>query len=188
MLLAPVPPVLVTCGTPDAPNALTVGWTGVLCTHPPLTYISLRPSRYSYDIIRQAGCFVINLPTTALCKAIDFCGVRSGKDTDKLATCGLHPLAAKRVTAPLLAECPVALECRVIEVRPLGTHDMFLAEIVGVDADEQYLDAAGRLALDRCGLLAYAHGEYFALGEKLGSFGFSVRRKKPVARPRKKKQ
>lgn len=179
VLLAPVPPALVTCGTVERPNVLTIGWTGILCTHPPMTYISVRPSRYSYGLIRESGCFAINLPTAALVRAVDFCGVKSGEKVDKFKECGLHALAAKHISAPILEESPVSLECRVTEVRPLGTHDMFLAEIVGVDADEKYLDENGRLDLEKSGLLAYAHGEYFALGEKLGSFGYSVRRRKP---------
>ncbi len=179
VLLAPVPPALVTCGTVEQPNILTIGWTGILCTHPPMTYISVRPSRYSYGLIRESGCFAVNLPTASLVRAVDFCGVKSGEKVNKFKECGLHALPAQRISAPILEECPISLECRVTEVRPLGTHDMFLAEIVGVNADERFLDENGRLDLEKSGLLAYAHGEYFALGKKLGSFGYSVRRRKP---------
>ena len=130
-------------------------------------------------MIRQTGECAVNLTPSRLVRAADFCGVRSGAQVDKFALCGLHPLPAKRISAPILEECPVALECRVTESRLLGTHEMFLAEIVGVDVDERYLDSKGRLNLQQCGLAAYAHGEYFALGRKLGDFGFSVRKKKP---------
>ena len=177
-LLAPVPPVLVTCGTAEQANIFTVGWTGICCTHPPMTYISVRPTRFSYEIIRKSGEFVINLPTTALVKAVDFCGVRSGRNTDKITACGLHLLPSEHGDVPLLAESPVSLYCRVTEIKPLGTHDMFLAEIIGTDADSRYVDSKGKLNLQQSGLLAYAHGEYFALGRKCGAFGYSVQKKK----------
>jgi len=177
-LLAPVPAALVTCGTPEKPNVLTIGWTGIVCTRPPMTYISVRPERFSHDIIRDSGEFVINLTTSAMVKTVDFCGVRSGRDIDKFAVCGLHTAPAEKVGVPLIEECPVSLECRVTESKLLGSHTMFLAEIVGIDVDERYIDSKGKLNLQQCGLAAYAHGEYFALGRKLGDFGFSVRRKK----------
>jgi len=180
-LVAPVPPVLVTCGTLESPNILTVAWTGIVNTIPPRTYISLREERFSYPIIRDSGEFVINLPTAALVRSVDFCGVRSGKNTDKFAVTGLHPAAADRVSAPILQESPLSLECRVFQEIPLGTHNMLLADIVAVDVDEELVDATGKLHLERAGLLAYAHGEYFELGRRLGSFGYSVR-KKPVHR------
>ncbi|MGN0622124.1 MAG: flavin reductase family protein [Porcipelethomonas sp.] len=177
-LLSPVPAALVSCGTVENPNVLTIAWTGIVCTKPPMTYISVRPERYSYDLIRESGEFAINLTTSALCRTTDFCGVRSGRDVDKFEKCGLHAAPAKRVSAPIIEECPVSLECRVKEIKPLGSHDMFLAEIVGADIDERYVDSKGKLNLQQCGLAAYAHGEYFALGRKLGDFGFSVRKKK----------
>ncbi len=176
-LLAPVPPVLVTCCADGRVNVLTVGWTGICATHPPMTYISVRPSRFSYDMIRKTGEFVINLTTTAMVKAVDFCGVRSGRDTDKLAACGLHTLPAEHGDVPVLAEAPVSLLCKVRQIIPLGSHDMFLAEITGTSVDGRYLDSKGRLNLQQSGLLAYAHGEYFALGRKCGEFGYSVRKK-----------
>ena len=182
-LLAPVPAALVTCGTPENPNVLTIGWTGIVCTRPPMTYISVRPERFSHDIIRDSGEFVINLTTSAMVRQVDFCGVKSGKNTDKFAACGFHPIPANSVSAPLIEECPVALECRVTESKLLGSHTMFLAEIVGVDADERFIDSKGKLNLQQCGLAAYAHGEYFALGRKLGDFGFSVRKKKKPRKP-----
>ncbi len=177
-LLAPVPAALVTCGTADKPNVLTIGWTGIVCTRPPMTYISVRPERFSHDIIMNSGEFAINLTTSAMVKQVDFCGVRSGRDTDKFAVCGFHALPSEKLSVPIIEECPVSLECKVTESRLLGSHTMFLAEIVGIDVDEKYIDSKGRLNLQQCGLTAYAHGEYFALGRKLGDFGFSVRRKK----------
>jgi len=177
-LLAPVPAALVSCGTVENPNVLTIGWTGIICTRPPMTYISVRPERYSYNLIKESGEFAINLTTSAMCRETDFCGVRSGRDTDKFQVCGFHAVPAKEISAPIIEECPVSLECRVTEAKELGSHTMFLAEIVGIDVDERYIDSKGKLNLQQCGLAAYAHGEYFALGRKLGDFGFSVRKKK----------
>ena len=177
-LLAPVPPVLVTCGTIDKPNVLTIGWTGICATHPPMTYISVRPTRYSYDIIKSSGEFVINLTTKSMVRAVDFCGVKSGKDTDKFAVCGLHPEPCSVGNTPCLAESPLSLVCKVVSTTDLVSHTMFLAEIIGIEADERYIDENGKLNLHQCGLLAYAHGEYFTLGEKLGTFGYSVRKRK----------
>ena len=177
-LLAPVPPALVTCGTMEHPNVLTIAWTGITSTIPPRTYISVRPTRYSYGLIRETGEFVINLTTSSLVRAADFCGVRSGRDLDKLAACGLTAEPATQVSCPQLAESPVSLECRVTQVIALGSHDMFLADILAVNVDPRYIDAAGKLHLDRCGLAAFAHGEYFELGRRIGSFGYSVRKKK----------
>lgn len=184
-LLAPVPAALVSCGTPEKPNVITIAWTGIVCTHPPITYISVRPERYSYGLIKNSGEFVINLTTSAMCKEVDFCGVRSRRDIDKLEKCGFHAVPAREVSAPIIEECPVSLECRIIEEKPLGTHTMFLAEIVGIDVDERYIDSKGKLNLQQCGLTAYAHGEYFALGRKLGDFGFSVRKKNKKRPPKK---
>ena len=146
-------------------------------------------SRYSYDLIRESGEFVINLPTSAMMKATDFCGVRSGRDVDKFAQCHLTPEPAQTVSAPMIAECPVSLECRVTSTKELGTHTVFEAEITGVNVDERFLDSKGKLNLQQCGLMAYAHGEYFALGRKLGNFGDSVRKKKKTGKkqPGKKK-
>lgn len=183
-LLAPVPPVLVTTGTLESPNVCTVAWCGMLSTKPPKTYISLRPSRLSHTMATQSGQFVINLPTAALVRAIDRCGVKSGRDENKFETCKLTPEAASVVAAPTIAESPLAVECRIEQVIPLGSHDMLLASIVAVDVDESLIDAAGRLRLARAGLACYAHGEYFALGKKIGDFGFSVRKKKKNRPPR----
>ena len=178
VLLAPVPAALVSCGTAEHPNVLTIAWTGVLSTHPPMTYISVRPSRYSYPILMEKREFVINLTTSAMCRETDFCGVKSGKNTDKFKKCGFTPEPAKTVSAPMIAECPVNLECKVTDIKELGSHTMFIAEITGVNADERFIDSKGKLNLQQCGLMAYAHGEYFALGRKLGDFGWSVRKKK----------
>lgn len=177
-LLAPVPAVLVTCKDADTTNVLTIGWTGIVCSKPPMTYISVRPERFSYNIIKNSGEFVINLTTPEMCRKVDFCGVKSGRDTDKLKVCGFHCVPAKSVNVPVIDECPVSLECKVTDTKELGSHTMFLAEIIGVDADEKYIDSSGKLDLRKSDLIAYAHGEYFSLGRKLGSFGFSVKKRK----------
>lgn len=183
-LVAPVPPALVTCSDGEKDNVFTVAWTGITCTQPPKTYISVRPSRYSYDIIKKSGYFVINLTTEELVKAADTCGVRSGRDKDKFELCGLEKEPAANVPCPLIANSPLCIECKVDKIIPLGSHDMFLADIVGVDVDEKIMDASGRMCLDKAHLAAFAHGEYFALGKKLGSFGYSVRKKKKHRKPR----
>ena len=184
-VMGPLPPVLVTCGTAEHPNVLTAAWTGICCTRPPMTYISLRPSRFSYGLIKESGLFAINLPTTALVRAVDFCGVRSGRDLDKFAACGLHTETDPETGLPLLTESPVSLICRVKQVIPLGSHDMFLADILRTAADSRYVDSKGKLNLQQSGLLAYAHGEYFALGRKCGEFGFSVRKHKTAKKKKK---
>lgn len=177
-LLAPVPPALVSCGTLEAPNALTIAWTGILNSQPPKTYISVRPERYSYGLIRESGEFVINLPTAAMVRTIDYCGVRSGRNENKFQTQGLTPLPVEGFSCPMVGEAPLSLACRVTDVIPLGSHDMFLADIVSVHVDAALVGADGRLRLAKAGLCAYAHGEYFALGRKIGDFGFSVKKKK----------
>ena len=177
-LLAPVPPALVSCGSIEQPAVLTVGWTGIVNTRPPRTYVSIRPERNSYPIIKESGEFVINLPPARLARAVDFCGCRSGRQVDKFALAHLTAVPASAVGAPLIAECPVSLECRVFQSIPLGSHEMFLADILAVQVDAALLDDAGRLCLERADLLAYAHGGYFRLGQQLGSFGYSVRKKK----------
>ncbi len=178
-LLSPVPAVMVSCGTLEHPNVLTIAWTGILCTKPAKTYISVRPERHSYALIKESGKFVINLTTEQLVRACDFCGVRSGRDVDKLEKCRLTAIPALELDGvPMLAESPVSIECRVTDVVPLGTHDMFIADIVSVDVAPELLNEKGALRLDKAGLVAYSHGEYFALGKKLGTFGFSVAKKK----------
>jgi flavin reductase (DIM6/NTAB) family NADH-FMN oxidoreductase RutF len=178
-MIYPLPAVLVSCGaTPEEYNMLTVAWTGTICSDPAMCYISVRPERHSYDIIKRTGEFVINLTTEALARATDWCGVRSGKDYDKWQEMGLTPASASVVKAPLIEESPVSIECRVKQIIPLGTHDMFIAEVVNVVVDEQYLDEKGKFDMVRAGLMAYSHGEYFTLGKSLGHFGWSVRKKK----------
>ena len=176
-MLGPVPPALVSCGTMEKPNALTIGWTGILNTIPPKTYISVRPERYSYNLIKDSGEFVINLPTEKIVKAVDYCGCRTGAKEDKLAKCGLTVTKGVKIDAPMVDQSPVNLECKVTDIVHLGSHDMFIADIVGVNVDESLLDEKGKLHLSKAGLCAYAHGEYFALGKQIGDFGFSVRRK-----------
>ena len=177
-LLAPVPVALVTCADGEKQNVFTVAWTGIVCTSPPKTYISVRPTRYSYALIRQSGEFAVNLTTRQLVRAADYCGVHTGAKVNKLEKCGLAVEPASVIGCPVLADSPVTLECRVTEILPLGSHDMFLADIVAVDVDEALLDSAGKLHLERAGLAAYAHGDYYELGRKLGGFGFAVARKK----------
>ena len=178
VLTSPVPPTLVTCEADGVKNIFTVAWTGVLCTQPPVTYISVRPERYSYDIISKSKEFVINLATKELTKAVDLCGVRSGRKIDKFAHLGLTCEKANKVNVPILVQSPLNLECKVRQIVKLGTNDMFIADIVAVDVANELVDDKGRLALENAGLLAYSHGEYYELGKKLGSFGFSVKKKK----------
>ncbi len=178
VITSPVPPTLVTCGTLEKPNIFTVAWTGILNTQPPVTYISVRPERYSHELISESGEFVINLTTEQLVKAVDYCGVKTGRKNDKFKEMGLTAEKSSRISAPFLAESPVNIECKVRETVNLGTHDMFIADIVGLDVAKELLDESGRLCLDKAKLLAYAHGEYFGLGKKLGSFGYSVRKRK----------
>ncbi len=182
-LLAPVPPVMVSCGTAEKPNIITVAWCGTLATQPATTYISVRPKRHSYGLIKESGEFVINLTTEALVRHADWCGVYTGAKVDKFTRCGLTPEPASKVSCPMIAESPLSIECRVKEIVPLGSHDMFIAEIVAIDIDDGLIDENGKFCLDRAGLVAFAHGEYFALGKKLGSFGYSVKKKKKHKKP-----
>lgn len=176
-MLYPVPAVMVSCQRPgEKPNIITVAWSGTINTDKPMVYISVRKSRYSYDIIKETGEFVVNLVTKELTFATDYCGVRSGREVDKYEEMKLTPLPSKYIDAPGIAESPVNLECRVTEVIPLGSHDMFLAEIVGVTVDDKYMDEKGKFHLNDSGLVAYSHGEYFELGKKLGKFGYSVQK------------
>ena len=177
-LLAPVPPVMVSCGSMEESNIITVAWTGLTCTHPPRVSIAIRPTRHSYRIIRESGEFVINLTPKSLVREADLCGIYTGAKVDKFAKAGLTKAPATAVSCPLIAECPLALECKVTDVIPQGTHDLFLAEVVAVDVEDSLLDESGKLCLERADLAAFAHGEYYALGDKLGAFGFSVAKKK----------
>ena len=178
-LLAPAPAALVTCGTAENPNVLTVAWTGIINSVPPMTYVSIRPKRWSHHIIEENMEFCINVTTAELTRAADFCGVRSGRDTDKFAEMKLTPVAASAVKAPIIDQSPVSLECKVKEIKRLGSHDMFIAEIVAVDVDEKYIDDKGKLDLRKAGVMFYSHGEYFAQGKKLGQMGYTVRKKRP---------
>ncbi len=177
-LLSPVPPAMVTCSDGERDNVLTIAWTGIVNTIPPKTYISVRPSRFSYDMIKKSGVFAINLTTKELVRSADFCGVYTGAKVDKFKKCSLTKEPASEIDCPLIAESPLSLECRVTDIIPLGSHDMFLADIVAVDVDESLLDEKGKLHLERAELVAYAHGDYFDLGKRIGNFGFSVAKKK----------
>ncbi len=185
-LLSPVPATLVTCRDGDKDNLLTVAWTGIINSDPPKTYVSVRPNRYSHDLIKNSGVFAINLTTKDMVRATDWCGVYTGAKVDKFQRCCLEKEEAKAINCPILADSPLVLECRVTDVVPLGSHDMFLADIVATDVDERYVDEAGKLHLDQADLITYAHGEYYELGRKLGKFGYSVAKKKKPT-PRKKK-
>jgi flavin reductase (DIM6/NTAB) family NADH-FMN oxidoreductase RutF len=173
-LTAPLPPALVTVGDEEYANILTVAWTGILSTVPPRTYISVRPSRHSYAILKEKGEFVINLASADMARSVDFAGIYTGKKMNKFDACGFTPIPSEKVSAPTVAQCPLALECKVFDVIPMGSHDVFMADIVSVSCREDIMGEDGRLMLDMADLLAYAHGEYFALGEKLGRFGFST--------------
>ena len=185
-MVYPAPAVLVSCGDEHLSNLITVAWTGTICTNPAMAYISLRPERYSYDIVRRHMEFTINLTTEAMARAVDWCGVRSGRDYDKWAETGLTPLAGEMVAAPSVAESPLNIECRVREIVGLGSHDMFIAAVVNLRAEQSLIDpATGRFCLEDPGLMAYSHGHYFALGRELGHFGWSVRKADSVKSPKK---
>ena len=186
-LLAPVPAVMVSCGTMEKSTIITIAWTGIVNSDPAMTYISVRPSRYSYDLIRESGEFVINLTNDKLVRATDLCGVKSGRGGDKFQLAKLTKEPASQLACPIIAESPISLECRVKQVLPLGSHDMFLAEIVAVNVDESLLDEKGKLHLSRAGLMSYSHGEYFGQGRRLGSFGCSVRKKTPPKKTNNRK-
>lgn len=186
-MLYPVPAVMVSCARPgEKPNIITVAWAGTVCSSPAMLSISVRKERYSYDIIKETGNFVVNLVNKELVYATDYCGVKSGRDTDKFKEMNLTPLPSQHVEAPGIAESPVNLECKVTQVIELGSHDLFLAEIVGVTIDEKYMDENGKFHLNDAKLVSYSHGEYYELGKKLGTFGYSVKKEKPVRRRAKK--
>ena len=182
-LLAPLPVVMVSCGTTEKPNIITIAWTGILASEPPKTYVSVRKERFSYDMIKNSGEFVINLVNAELVKSADYCGVASGRNVDKFDTCGLTPKKAFKLDCPIIEESPLSLECKVSDIIPLGSHDMFMAKVVGVLADSEYIDEqSGLFDLEKAGLLAYSHGKYYSLGKRLGFFGFSVQKKKRAVR------
>ena len=174
----PVPAVMVSCGSMEGEkNIITVAWTGTVCSDPPMAYISVRPERYSYHILKEGMEFVINLPDNDLANALDFCGCTSGEKIDKFSKCGLTPEKSSKVKAPSILEAPVSIECRCTQILELGTHHMFLAEVLAVRVDDRYLDEKGVFHMEEVGLLAYEHGRYRELGRTLGTFGYSVRRK-----------
>ena len=182
-MIYPVPAVLVTVADCEGnSNIITIAWTGTICTNPPMAYISVRPERYSYHMLRESGEFVINLATESMAYATDYCGVRSGRNVDKWKETGLTPVPAQTVKAPVIAESPVAIECRVTEVKELGSHHMFLAEVTGVSVDEQWLNERGSLELAKAEPIVYSHGGYYGLSELLGTFGWSVKKKKRCQR------
>ena len=178
-MLYPIPAVMVSCQRPgEKPNIITVAWAGNIGSSPAMLSISVRKERYSYDIIKETGEFVVNLTNRELTRATDWCGVRSGKDYDKFKEMRLTPQKSEKVSAPGIAESPVNIECKVKQIVELGSHDMFIAEVVSVSVDDKYMDDKGRFDLKAADLVAYSHGEYFALGKKLGKFGYSVARKR----------
>lgn len=197
-MLYPLPAVMVSCQylgedfectnpkLQGKPNIITVAWAGTICTNPPMLSISVRPNRYSYHILEASKEFVVNLTTEQLVYATDFCGVRSGRDIDKFEEMHLTPLPSKEISAPGIAESPVNIECKVREIKPLGSHTMFIAEVVNVTIDDDYMDENGKFHLNSTGLVTYSHGEYFLLGKKLGTFGYSVAKKKAAAKKRRK--
>ncbi len=185
-LMAPLPTVMVSCGDMDNSNIITIAWTGIINSNPPMTYVSVQPVRHSHDIIRDNGEFVINLTTADLAKSMDFCGVRSGRDVDKFAECKLTKEAADLVSAPMIAESPVNLECKVVEVKSFPTHDMFIAEIVAVHIDDAYVDEKGAYDYGKMNLVAFTHGKYYKLQTKeLGFFGSSIMKPKTARRRRR---
>ena len=176
-MIYPLPAVLVTCRDKDGnDNVFTVAWTGTVCTNPPMTYISVRPSRYSYQMIKESGEFVINLTTEDLAFATDFCGVQSGRDVDKFKKCDLHKEEADEVAVPMIVESPVNIECKVREAHEYGSHTMFVADVVAVHADEKYMNKTGKFQLEAAGLLAYSHGTYYGLTSPKGTFGYSIKK------------
>lgn len=176
-MLYPVPAVLVSCRDKEGnDNVLTIAWAGTICSDPAMLSISVRKERYSYPMIKESGEFVVNLTTKDLLRATDYCGVKSGRDEDKFAAAGLTKGEAEMINAPIIMESPVNIECKVTQVLELGSHDMFLAEVVNVQVSDEYMDEKGAFHINNADLLAYSHGEYYELGEKLGTFGYSVRK------------
>jgi len=174
----PIPAVMVSCGTMEKSNIITIAWTGVINTNPAMVYISVRPERYSYEIIKKSKEFVINLTNEQLAFATDWCGVKSGRNVDKFKMMNLTKQKANFVSCPMIEEAPVSIECKVKEIKKLGSHDMFIAEVLAVNADEKYFDKKGAFDISKCNLIAYANGGYYALGKKVGKFGYSVQKKK----------
>ena len=187
-MLYPVPAVMVSCQRPgEKPNIITIAWAGTVCSSPAMVSISVRKERYSYDILKETGEFVINLVTKDLVRAADFCGVRSGRDVNKFQEMHLTEQPSQTIQSPGIEESPVNIECKVTEVKPLGSHDLFLAEVTNVTIDDRYMNENGKFELNQSGLVAYSHGEYYGLGERVGSFGYSVRKKKDTCGRKRRK-
>ena len=176
-MLSPLPPALIGSGDMKSPNVMTAAWTGIICSDPVITYVSIRPSRYSHELISKNKEFTINVPTWKIASAVDTVGIKTGRNLDKFALTGLTAEPCTKIKAPQIKECPISMECKVLEVRSFGTHDMFLAEVVAVNVDEAFINDNQALDLEKAGLLAYAHGFYYTLGRQIGKFGFSVERK-----------
>lgn len=176
--LYPLPAVMVSCGDMEKSNIITVAWTGIINTDPAMVYISVRPSRHSYNMIKESGEFVINLTTKDLAYATDWCGVKTGEKVDKFKEMKLTKEKAKFVNCPMIKESPVSVECKVKEIRELGSHHMFVAEVLAINADEKYIDEKGAFDISKCDLIAYLNGNYYSLGKKIGKFGFSVQKSK----------
>ena len=188
-LIYPVPAVMVSCGDINGEkNIITIAWTGTINSDPAMTYISVRKERYSYDIIKNTGEFVINLTTEAIVKACDYCGVKSGRDVDKFKEMNLTAQKASQINAPIIYESPVNIECRVKEIIPLGTHDMFLAEVVAVNVSDEYLDETGKFHFNTSKPVCYSHGHYYSLGKYLGKFGYSIQKNKNKSKPKSNKK
>ncbi len=178
----PLPAVMVSCGDMETSNIITVAWTGIINTNPAMCYISVRPERYSYHLIKEKGEFVINLTNEKLAYATDWCGVKSGANVDKFKEMHLTKEKAKYIKCPIIKESPVAIECRVKEIKELGSHHMFVAEVLAIDADNQYINENGAFDITKCNLISYANGKYFSLGRPIGKFGYSVQKKKKIKR------
>ena len=178
--LYPLPAALVSCGTMEKSNIITVAWTGIINTNPAMVYISVRPSRYSYKLIKEQGEFVINLTNKELARATDWCGVRSGSKFDKFKEMRLHKEKANFVKCPMIKESPVSVECKVKEIKELGSHHMFIAEVLAINSDDKYINDKGAFDISKCNLIAYSNGHYYQMGKKIGKFGFSVKKKKKL--------
>ena len=187
-ILYPLPVVMVSVGNENESNIITVAWTGTICTNPAMVYISVRPERYSYNLIKEQKEFVINLTTKDLVKQTDFCGVKSGRDLNKWEEMNLTPRKAKALRySPIIEECPVNIECKVVEIKELGTHHMFIANVVSVQVNDELLDENDKFQLNKSGLLAYSHGEYVELGDTIGTFGYSIAKKNKKNKNKKSK-
>ena len=183
-MLYPVPSVMVSCSHNGVNNIITIAWTGIICSDPPMLYISVRPERHSFEMIKSTGDFVVNLANKELCKAMDFCGVKSGRDVNKFEYLSLTPEKSSFVTSPSIGEAPLNLECKVKDIIPLGSHHMFTADIVGVSVDERLMDEKQKIHLSKADLICYNHGEYWSLDKTLGFFGYSIRKKQKIKRER----